>query len=113
VGIFRIVAAATLKFPHWKWALFDGIVTLALGIILWASWPVSGLWFLGLAVAISLLLRGWSAIMLAIGIRTLPTPEDIKMTCNKCGETSTFAPSEIFADSKDGRPVAVRYRPAA
>src|SRR5262249_40373161 len=35
--------------PKWGWAFFDGIVTLALGILIWAEWPWSGLWFLGLS----------------------------------------------------------------
>jgi uncharacterized membrane protein HdeD (DUF308 family) len=71
IGVFRIVAAVRLKFPNWGWALFDGIATLALGIILWAQWPWSGLWFLGLSVGISLVLRGWAYIMFAFGIRSL------------------------------------------
>src|SRR5437764_3743559 len=72
IGIFRVAAAITLKFPHWGWAVFDGIVTLALGILLWAEWPFSGFWFLGLAVGISLILRGWSYLMFALAIHSLP-----------------------------------------
>jgi uncharacterized membrane protein HdeD (DUF308 family) len=71
VGLFRIFAAIRLKFPHWGWAVFDGSVTLLLGILLWAEWPWSGFWFLGLAVGISLLLRGWSNVMLALAVRNL------------------------------------------
>jgi uncharacterized membrane protein HdeD (DUF308 family) len=74
VGIFRVIAAIRLKFPNWGWAVFDGLVTLALGLLLWAEWPSSGLWFLGLAVGISLILRGWSYIMFALAIRNLRTP---------------------------------------
>lgn len=71
IGAFRIFAAAALKFPHWGWALFDGIVTLILGMLLWAEWPYSGFWFLGLAVGISLILRGWSYIIFALALRSL------------------------------------------
>ena len=71
VGLFRILGAIRLKFPHWGWAVFDGSVTLLLGILLWAEWPWSGFWFLGLAVGISLLLRGWSNVMLALAVRNL------------------------------------------
>jgi uncharacterized membrane protein HdeD (DUF308 family) len=71
IGLFRIFAAIRLKFPHWGWAVFDGGVTLLLGILLWADWPWSGFWFLGLAVGISLLLRGWSTVMLALAVRNL------------------------------------------
>ena len=71
IGLFRIFAAIRLKFPHWVWAVFDGSITLLLGILLWADWPWSGIWFLGMAVGISLLLRGWSNVMLALAVRTL------------------------------------------
>src|SRR2546430_17183318 len=36
IGIFRLVAAISLRFPHWGWAVFDSIVTVGLGIFLWA-----------------------------------------------------------------------------
>jgi uncharacterized membrane protein HdeD (DUF308 family) len=72
IGIFRLVAALSLKFPHWGWAVFDSVITIGLGVMLWAEWPYSGLWFLGLAVGVSLVLRGWSYIMFALAMRNLP-----------------------------------------
>src|SRR5438067_10852728 len=72
IGVFRLIAAARLKFENWGWAAFDGAVTLALGIMLWAGWPYSGFWFLGLAVGITLILRGWSYVMMALALRALP-----------------------------------------
>jgi uncharacterized membrane protein HdeD (DUF308 family) len=36
------------------------------------DWPWSGLWFLGLAVGISLLFRRWSYFVLAFAVRNLP-----------------------------------------
>ncbi len=78
VGIFRIAAAASLKFPNWGWAVFDGIVTLALGILLWAAWPTSALWFLGLAVGVSLVLRGWSYVMFALAVHNLPIRTEVR-----------------------------------
>jgi len=71
IGIFRIVAAVKLKFPLWGWAVFDGAVTTLLGLVLWLSWPWSGLWFLGVALGVSLILRGSSNIMLSVAARTL------------------------------------------
>jgi uncharacterized membrane protein HdeD (DUF308 family) len=72
IGVFRLIAAIRLKFPKWGWAAFDGAVTLLLGVLLWTDWPGSGLWFIGFAVGLSLLLRGWSYVMFAIAVRTLP-----------------------------------------
>src|SRR6266478_1797683 len=72
VGVLiGLLAAIRLKFPNWGWAAFDGAVTLLLGILLWADWPWSGFWFLGLSIGISLLLRGWSHVMLGLALRSL------------------------------------------
>jgi uncharacterized membrane protein HdeD (DUF308 family) len=73
VGTFRLVAAIGMKFPNWGWAAFDGAITLLLGVLLWADWPWSGLWFLGLSIGISLVLRGWANVMLAFALRSLLT----------------------------------------
>ncbi len=80
IGIFRLVAAISLRFPHWGWAVFDSIITLGLGILLWAAWPWSGLWFLGLAVGISFILRGWSYIMFSVALRSLPVAGQLRRT---------------------------------
>ena len=79
IGVFRLIAAISLKFPNWGWAVFDGIVTLGLGILLWADWPSSGVWFLGLAVGVSLILRGWSYVMFALAIRNLTAPVTVEI----------------------------------
>jgi uncharacterized membrane protein HdeD (DUF308 family) len=75
IGIFRTVAAIQLKFPNWGWAVFDGVVTLGLGILLWAEWPWSGFWFIGVAVGVSLILRGWAYVMFAFALHSLPIPQ--------------------------------------
>jgi uncharacterized membrane protein HdeD (DUF308 family) len=79
IGIFRLVAAIRLKFPNWGWAVFDGIVTTALGLLLWLEWPWSGLWFMGLAVGISLILRGWSYVMFALAVHNLRLPSSAQL----------------------------------
>lgn len=71
VGCFRLATAIRLKFPKWRWVVFDALVTLVLGILLWAEWPSSGIWFIGLAVGISMVLRGWSYIFFAFASRRL------------------------------------------
>jgi uncharacterized membrane protein HdeD (DUF308 family) len=78
IGIFRIIAAIQLKFANWGWAVFDGAITLALGILVWAQWPWSGLWFLGISLGVTLLLRGWSYVMLAFAIRSIPVTHVLK-----------------------------------
>ncbi len=79
IGLFRLVAAIRLKFIHWQWAALDGSVTLLLGILVWAGWPWSGIWFLGLSVGIALIMRGWSQVMLALALRRSFPMREIKL----------------------------------
>jgi uncharacterized membrane protein HdeD (DUF308 family) len=58
--------------PHRGWVLLNGVVTLALGIMIWRRWPLSGLWVIGLFVGIEMLLYGWSLVMLAIAAKKMP-----------------------------------------
>lgn len=68
-GIFRIIAALALRLPNWGWTLFSGLISLALGIVIWGGWPSSAFWMLGLFVGISLIFMGWARIMLALALR--------------------------------------------
>jgi uncharacterized membrane protein HdeD (DUF308 family) len=79
IGLFRIISAARFKFPNWLWAEFDGIATLLLGAVLWAGRPWLAPQFLGLAVGFSLILRGWSSLMLAMGLRSLRPGTSIRL----------------------------------
>jgi uncharacterized membrane protein HdeD (DUF308 family) len=71
-GLFRIITALAMRFPSWRWRLFDGIITLLLGILLWEQWPFSGLWAIGMFIGIALIISGWSSVMLALAARDLP-----------------------------------------
>jgi len=61
-GIFRAIAAGTLKFPRWGWAVFSGIVSVVLGVVLLAQMPVSSIWFIGFAIGVDLIFDGASLI---------------------------------------------------
>lgn len=71
-GVFRIVAAASIRFPNWGWTVFGGVVTAALGVLILSEWPESGEFFIGLYVGISLFFQGVAWIMLALSLRSLP-----------------------------------------
>src|SRR5262245_25517243 len=71
-GVFRIVAAIAVRYPHWGSVLFNGVISLLLGILIWRRWPVSGLWVIGLFVGIEMLLNGSSLVMLSMTARNLP-----------------------------------------
>ncbi|MEX2112462.1 MAG: HdeD family acid-resistance protein [Pirellulales bacterium] len=72
VGVMRIVVAVSSNFQHWVWLLLNGIITLALGILIWRQWPDSGLWVIGLFIGIDMIFYGWALVMLALGVRSLP-----------------------------------------
>lgn len=71
-GIFRIVAALVLRFHHWGWPLLNGVISLMLGVMIYKQWPSSSLWVIGLFVGIEMIFNGWSWVMLAIGLKSLP-----------------------------------------
>jgi uncharacterized membrane protein HdeD (DUF308 family) len=70
-GIFRSIASIVMRFPNWGWALFSGLVTFALGVILLRNWQSTSLWFLGVVIGIDLILHGISWITFSIGLHRL------------------------------------------
>jgi len=70
VGILRGLMAFQLRpAKGWWWALLSGIVSIVLGGLILAQWPASGLWVIGLFVAIELIVNGWSYLFIALAAR--------------------------------------------
>ena len=70
VGIVRIVMAFHIKgMKGWGWPLVGGIISIILGLLIIAQWPISGLWVIGLFVAIEMIVSGWSYIFVALAAR--------------------------------------------
>ncbi|MEP0891581.1 MULTISPECIES: HdeD family acid-resistance protein [unclassified Leptolyngbya] len=66
-GISELVLAYQLRSrPNWGWVLFNGIVTLVLGVMIGTGWPLNAPWVIGTLVGISLTASGVSRIMLAL-----------------------------------------------
>ncbi len=59
-GIFELVSYFQLRRRSHQasWFLWDGLITLILGIIIWAQWPFSSAWALGVLVGVSLISSG-------------------------------------------------------
>jgi uncharacterized membrane protein HdeD (DUF308 family) len=53
------------------WMLFNGIIALLLGGLIWFHWPSSSVWAIGTLVGVNLLLTGWTRLMLGIAGRRL------------------------------------------
>lgn len=73
-GLVRMIAALSLRFSGWGWSLLNGVVTLALGLLIWRGWPGSGLWVIGTLVGIEMLFSGWALVMLGLAARSISPP---------------------------------------
>jgi len=71
-GLFRAIGSVMAKFPQWGWALFSGIVSVALGIMVLWQWPVTSVWFIGLAVGVDLIVDGAATCAFASALHSLP-----------------------------------------
>jgi uncharacterized membrane protein HdeD (DUF308 family) len=71
-GAFRSVAALLVRFPHWGWALLNGLVTLLCGVVIYRHFPEAALWVIGVLVGVEMVLQGWTWIMLSLAIRQIP-----------------------------------------
>lgn len=74
-GLFRGVSAAIERYPMWGWDLFYGIVAVALGAYIAASWPISALWVLGTIVSIEIIVRGIALVGAGSAIRRFRSAE--------------------------------------
>lgn len=70
-GIFRIAMAMSIRFHNTNWLLLHGIINILLGVSIWQSWPLSGLWVIGLFVGVDMIFNGWSLIMLGIAAKKM------------------------------------------
>jgi uncharacterized membrane protein HdeD (DUF308 family) len=68
----------TRKIGASGWILFDGIVTLILGLMIWRHWPSGSLWVIGFLVGISMIMTGTTRLMLSLAVRrVLKTAEGV------------------------------------
>ncbi len=69
-GVMRIILAFSMKQEApWIWVLLSGAITLLLGLLILAHWPVSSLYILGLFLGIDLIMAGAGWIGLGLGLR--------------------------------------------
>jgi len=70
VGLLRAFMAFQMKpAAGWYWPLISGLVSVILGGMILAQWPQSGLWIIGLFIAIELIFHGWSYLFIALAAR--------------------------------------------
>ena len=67
-GVLKILRALQHRaLPSWGWLLFDGILALVLGLLLWLHWPSTAAWAIGLLVGVDLVSNGASMLLIGLG----------------------------------------------
>ena len=72
-GVMRIFLAFSMKSEMpWVWVALSGIVTLLLGLLIVARWPINSVYILGLFLGIDLIIAGAGWIGLGFGLHRNP-----------------------------------------
>jgi uncharacterized membrane protein HdeD (DUF308 family) len=71
-GIFALVLAFRMRpAAGWGWVLFDAIVTILLGLLIYIHWPGTSDFAIGTLIGISFIVSGVSRLMLSLAVRRL------------------------------------------
>ena len=69
-GVLDLILFFKMRPLHGSaWLLADGLITLALGGMIYAQWPSSSLWAIGILVGISLMISGATRIGMTMAVR--------------------------------------------
>jgi uncharacterized membrane protein HdeD (DUF308 family) len=72
-GIMRLILAFNMKRETpWTWVALSGVITLLLGLVILARWPVNSVYILGLFLGIDLIMAGAGWIGLGFGLHRTP-----------------------------------------
>lgn len=73
-GIFALVLAFRMRpGAGWGWVLFDAIVTILLGVLIYMHWPLNTEWVVGTLFGISFISSGLSRLMISLAVRRVAT----------------------------------------
>jgi uncharacterized membrane protein HdeD (DUF308 family) len=76
-GIVEIVMGLRLRGEkNWLWSVVSGVIGIALGVMLWAGFPSTALWTVGVLFGVNLLMTGISMVAIGLGGRSLTEAED-------------------------------------
>jgi uncharacterized membrane protein HdeD (DUF308 family) len=71
-GIVALVLAFHMRpLPGWGWILVDAIVTILLGVLIWAHWPLNTEWIVGTLFGISIIMSGLTRLMISMTFRRI------------------------------------------
>ena len=103
-GVCEIIAAFKIKPDQgWGWMLFNGVIALLLGIMIWRQWPVSGAWAIGVLVGVHILITGWTMIILGTGARRIAgkVEDVVEDVVDTAGDTAESAVDKAKDFAKD------------
>jgi len=67
-GVVWIVAYFQLRSGN-IWMLLNGVITVVLGLMIWAGWPSSSVWAIGTLFGVNLLMTGMSILFAGAALR--------------------------------------------
>ena len=70
-GLFHAITAVADRYPRWGIDFLYGVVALALGVYIVASWPISSFWVLGTVVGIEIIARGVALVSASWALRSI------------------------------------------
>jgi uncharacterized membrane protein HdeD (DUF308 family) len=71
-GVIEVISYFRMKGEGASgWLLVNGIITLALGALIWFHWPSSTVWAIGTLVGINLLMTGITRLMFGLAVRKM------------------------------------------
>lgn len=70
-GLFRIGSGVRSRPTNgWGWIVASGVVSILVGIIVVAGWPVSSLFMLGIVLAVDLIFQGVSDVAFGLALKS-------------------------------------------
>lgn len=70
-GVLRIWTGLTSRDKEgWGWLVAIGVVSLLVGLLIAARWPLNGAYLIGLVLAVELIFQGWSFIAVGLMLRS-------------------------------------------
>jgi uncharacterized membrane protein HdeD (DUF308 family) len=63
-GVLKIALSSKIG-AHNEWLVFDGVITILLGLLILIAWPSDSLWVVGLLFGIDMLFAGISFLLLS------------------------------------------------
>ena len=71
-GLFRAIGSGMARFPRWGWGVFSGVLSVVLGILVLWQMPITGVWFIGFAIGLDMIVDCVAVASFASAIHHLP-----------------------------------------